>query len=249
MNHKIFANTRRRAWLVPIALVPLLAVAGCGSAATSSPTSVSTPGLQAAGTPSDTRSAAPVAAVGGGTPTSPANSSTAGSQAAGSNTDRVAAYKAVCALFTRDEAQAVVGDTAQLAADPAPYAEMSAGGVLGIGDATSCEYWTVPPDGQGLPADITQNLHGFPALYVAVDTKLVSWQLVLTNKKREALSGLGSEAYYVPSQLEGDKSGGYLVAHKGARYLWISRGQFAGDAAPDVKDREITLARSILSKI
>ena len=182
-------------------------------------------------------------------PPSPASSSAAASQPAGATTDKAAAYKAVCALFTRDEAQAVVGDTAQLAAAPAPLADLTAGSVVGIGEATTCEYWTVPPDMQGIPADAAQNLHGFPAFYLAVDTKLVSWQLVVTNNKREPVSGLGGEAYYVPAQLEGDKTGGYLVAHKGTKYLWISRGQFAGDAAPDVKDREVTLARSVLAKI
>ncbi|MFN2464602.1 MAG: hypothetical protein ABR573_11965 [Candidatus Dormibacteria bacterium] len=143
----------------------------------------------------------------------------------------------------------MVGDTAQLATAPPPIGDVTAGAVLGIGDATACEYWTVQPDIPGAPPDTTQNLRGFPAFYLAVDTRLVSWQLVLNNKKREAITGLGAEVYYVPSELAGDKTGGFLVAHKGSKYLWISRGDFAGDAGPDVKDRLVTLARSVLGKI
>ena len=166
-----------------------------------------------------------------------------------SKAEQIAAYQVVCGLFTREEAQAVVGDAPQLAASPAPFDELSTGAVLGIGDAAACEYLTVPPDSQGVPPELAQNLHGFPAIYIAVDTKLVGWPYVLSNDKKEAISGLGDEAYYVPSTLAGDNSGGYLVAHKGSKYLWISRDNLAGNAPADVRQRMTTLAQLILSKI
>ena len=214
---------RAPAWLLGGSLTLVTVLAGCGPAPTVGSSTGAAPGSSGSPTPT--------------------------AQAARSKADQQTADKAVCALFTREEAQPVASDAVQLAPQPVPFEELNAGSVLGIGDASACEYLTMPPDSTGMPAEVAQSLHGFPAIYVAVDTRLVGWPYVQSNAKKEALSGLGDEAYYVPSQLEGDKSGGYLAARKGSRYLWISRDPLAGDAPTDIKQRLVTLAHSILSKI
>ncbi|GAC1574478.1 MAG: hypothetical protein NVS3B24_01650 [Candidatus Dormibacteria bacterium] len=209
------------------AVASVLALAGCGSAGpAATSTGVGSPAAQPAA----------------------ASSTPAPVQRARSDAEKAAAYKSVCALFTRDEAQATVGDQLALAPSPAPLADLSAGSVPAIGDAAACEYWSVPPAMPDAPAEVTQGIHGFPAIYVAVDTRLVGWQLIQANDKKESLQGLGDEAYYVPPLLAGDTAGGYLAAKKGSKYLFITRTSNAAEV-PDVRSRLIKLAQSIMAKI
>jgi hypothetical protein len=130
----------------------------------------------------------------------------------------------------------------QLAPSPAPFEISSSSGVLGVGDSAACMYM-IPITGD--LAQFAQGNPGLPGFIVSVDTRLsVVWGSVKAGNNKEAINGLGDEAYWQPG-LDG---GGVLLARKGSKYVFISRLVQDG-APPDFKEREITLAQSIVAKM
>ncbi|MGI8610077.1 MAG: hypothetical protein ACR2MY_12800 [Candidatus Dormibacteria bacterium] len=134
-----------------------------------------------------------------------------------------------------------MGDT-QLGTSAAPFELSSSSGVLGVGDSAACLYM-IPITGE--LAQLAPDNPGLPGFIVSVDTRLSRiWDSVKAGKDKQSISGLGDEAYWQP----GLDDGGVVLARKGAKYVFISRLVQQG-APADFKDREITLARSIVAKI
>ncbi len=172
---------------------------------------------------------------------------TASSGSASSSTAEVSdadAAHAVCALFSRDQAQAVAGDN-PLADAPGP--DFGTDPTSGLGSVC---LWSTPPPQEGVP--------GLPVFELAYDDgslpvarthpanhpqpERIKGNL-FSAKDTEAVSGLGDEAYYQPKA----SGGGALFVRRGTKYVCIMPG--LGTFPADLKQREIDLARAVLSKV
>lgn len=149
-----------------------------------------------------------------------------------------AASKAVCAMFTKADAEAIAGKP--LNDTPEPSAASDRSGVLAMG--ASCVY--------SLPTQTIMDnvVPGLPAVYVAVDSKDVDriWgnRSVYIGPSPEAVPSLGDEAYFRAAE----GSPGVLFVHKGSHYIYIEQDLIA-EGPPDIKQKEIALANIILAKI